>query len=346
MKGSKTNLQKQRFSVFLCFFALIFLGGCSGFGDKIKQQSLDLNLQNKKLIFNKEPDIIVEGHPWGITLSPDETMAYVTCSFNDNVVVVDLIKGKVITAIPVGHSPWESALDRRRNRLYVTNGDDGTISILDLSFNEEIAKISSGGILPFGIYYSEENDEIYVLNCESNSLSIICAETLEEKSSLLVGDYPYGLDFDSFNNLLYVSGNFDGNVSIVDVKKPEVIKVIKAGGHIGGLSIDQKHQRTFLAGTETGQIFIINNETRLLEGVYHSPDNPVDVCLDETHRYVYSVHRDLGVLAVFSSHSQGLLAKMEVGKEPIKTVIAPLQNLIITVNHGSDSLSVFKYKVE
>ncbi|MBL0035117.1 MAG: hypothetical protein IPP26_04965 [Flavobacteriales bacterium] len=81
------------------------------------------------------------GDPRGIVWKSDGSKAYVTGMGSNNVVVIDP-SGARIGSVPitVGEGPTGIVLDELRNKAYVLNKFEGTISTVDLGTNTEVAR--------------------------------------------------------------------------------------------------------------------------------------------------------------------------------------------------------------
>lgn len=97
----------------------------------------------------------------------------------------------LITTISVGNNPNGVALDPNNNRLYVSNTDDNTISVIDTLTLEELTRISvdgddiSSGFLrdldqPFGLALGTFNGAtfLFVAGFNANSIGVINTGTL------------------------------------------------------------------------------------------------------------------------------------------------------------------------
>ncbi|MBM4089583.1 MAG: cell surface protein [Planctomycetes bacterium] len=82
------------------------------------------------------------GAPAKIVVSPDGRRLYVACAAAQSVVaVVDALDGQLLATIPVGHTATALALDARRERLYVCNRFDNSLSVIDVPTHRELTRI-------------------------------------------------------------------------------------------------------------------------------------------------------------------------------------------------------------
>jgi len=342
------KFQRKIFITMSLILLLTFLVGCAGIKDYFEKSPINIKIKKKKLILEKEIDIEIPGSPWGVSIDTEKALAYIVCNSGNCVTVVDLSDKKVLHKIEVGSGPWESALDLRRNRLYVTNGDSNTISILDLETKNETLEVKSGGQLPFDVAYGENRDEIYVANSDSDSISIIDGEKLELKKEVKVGDYPYSVAVDEISRNVFVSSNFDGILSIVNPGKGTLVKKVGPLGSLSGITIDRLKQNLYVAGTGANRILVYEDTDMKLSDIKQTPERPLDVCVDDKFGYIYAVHREKGILSVYSPDNKkyAATAKVKVGEEPVRVALDPVHNLIITVNNKSNSISLIRYRLE
>ncbi len=70
-------------------------------------------------------------NPHGVSVTPDGTLAYVTDSERDQVVVLKTSDLRTVGRIPVGSTPWNTAFSADGSSAYVTNANDDTVSVID-----------------------------------------------------------------------------------------------------------------------------------------------------------------------------------------------------------------------
>jgi YVTN family beta-propeller protein len=84
----------------------------------------------------------VPGEPTGLVLSPDGTKLFVTCAApKSTVAVLDPFSGRMITAIPAGHTATGATITPDGTRLYVCNRFNNDVSVIDLTAAREVARV-------------------------------------------------------------------------------------------------------------------------------------------------------------------------------------------------------------
>ena len=99
----------------------------------------------------------------------------------------------VVTTIDLGDDPNGIAVDAANARAYVANTNDRNVSVIDLTLLEEIGRISlkdddtgfEEGKKPFGVALGTFGgaDLVFVANFDSNTISVINADTLKVVTS-------------------------------------------------------------------------------------------------------------------------------------------------------------------
>src|ERR1017187_7181007 len=124
--------------------------------------------------------------PLEILLSPDGRQLYVVCQASDELRVVDLESGKVVTVVPLGRAPRGITLSPDGTHIYVTNSTDDTVSVVDAA-TLKVTRTLPTGFEPAGIVINRTGDTLYVANRLSSDISVIDVKTGQETKRLLAG---------------------------------------------------------------------------------------------------------------------------------------------------------------
>ncbi len=108
-------------------------------------------------------EIDLEETSYGICLSPDDRLAYVTKPFEDIVQVLDTASGAIVADIPVGNAPLRIAISPDGKRLYVPNRLSEDLSIIDTESLKVIDTVEVGPG-PEGVLVTPEGRFVYVTN--------------------------------------------------------------------------------------------------------------------------------------------------------------------------------------
>jgi len=121
-------------------------------------------------------------YPYGVAVSPDGTMAYVSLQGVGAVARVALVGGNGVLAgtIPVGDPPTAVAVSPDGSQLYVANADDDTLDIVDTS-TDLVAKTltlhavpgEQLGSTPNAIAVSPDGQRVYVALAGDDAIAVL-----------------------------------------------------------------------------------------------------------------------------------------------------------------------------
>jgi YVTN family beta-propeller protein len=124
--------------------------------------------------------------PIEMAISPDGRLLYVVCQASDELRVVDIQSGKVVSTVPVGHVPRGIVLLRDGRQIYVTNAWSDTVSAIDAATLKVVRTLATG-FEPTGIVSDQSGETLYVANRLSSDISVIDVNTGQEIKRLLAG---------------------------------------------------------------------------------------------------------------------------------------------------------------
>src|SRR5580700_5256269 len=110
---------------------------------------------------------------------------------------------RVIATIAVGDQPMYLAVDKKTNRVYVSNQADDTVSVIDGATNKVLSTVRVGHS-PNGVAVNPNTNSIYVANLTGGSLSIINGTKLTT-STLRLGSSPAKVAVNPFTDRVYVT---------------------------------------------------------------------------------------------------------------------------------------------
>jgi YVTN family beta-propeller protein len=124
--------------------------------------------------------------PLEMLLSPDGHRLYVVCQASDELRVVDIESGKVVTVVPLGRAPRGITLSPDGTQIYVTNSTDDTVSVIDAA-TLKVTRTLPTGFEPAGVVSDRTGETLYVANRLSGDISVIDVKTGQEMKRLLAG---------------------------------------------------------------------------------------------------------------------------------------------------------------
>ena len=116
-------------------------------------------------------------------------------------------------------------------RLYAVNTAAARLSVFDITSPAAPSRIAE---VPVGIEpvsaNPRTNDEVWVVNEESDSVSVVSVSRGIVTDTIHVGDEPADVVFAGTSRLAFVSVGRSGVVTVIDVTTHRIVKVIPVAG--------------------------------------------------------------------------------------------------------------------
>ncbi len=180
-------------------------------------------------ILSRQFTILKLGHEaYACVVSPDSKRLYVSLWGGDKVAVVDLESNTLHSEIPVGSRPNDMTLTKNGRYLFVSHGNDNSVSVIDTKAEKVIEVFSSAlfpnspaGSTPNAVALTEDEKLLYIANADNNCLAVFNVE--EPGNSKSVGFIPtgwYPTSVKVFNKKIWVT-NGKGGRSLPNPKGPD-----------------------------------------------------------------------------------------------------------------------------
>jgi YVTN family beta-propeller protein len=171
--------------------------------------------------------IPVSGDPFRVRLSPDGGSLFVTGNA-DSLFIIDVQSREITGRLGIGQDANGLALDRIRNRLYVSNQSDGTISEVDLTSNTLTRTINVGGH-PQELVLSPGGTLLFVAD-ETGSIQIWSLRDDDRRGTIAVPGGAFGMAVSPDWRQLYVTSAQGGAIYLLDWKTGALLKTVATGG--------------------------------------------------------------------------------------------------------------------
>ncbi|GAB4311431.1 MAG: alkaline phosphatase family protein [Candidatus Sumerlaeia bacterium] len=142
-------------------------------------------------------DLPPESFPYTCLLSPDERTLYVSLWGAARVAEVDLTKRAVRRLVATGDHPNDMVLTRDGRRLFVSNANDNTITVIDTARGEAVETLRSAlypqapaGSTPNALALSPDEQFLLIANADNNNLALF--EIHPDSASIPRGFIPTG----------------------------------------------------------------------------------------------------------------------------------------------------------
>jgi YVTN family beta-propeller protein len=226
---------------------------------------------NTKTITDSLPLI---GEGYACKLSPDKSKLYISCWGCDLVKVFDTRQKYFDASIPVGDNPNELLLTNNGKYLYVANGNDNSVSVVDTKAGKVIETLNAAlypgspqGSTTNGLALSSDEKSLYIANADNNCLAVFDVSKpgfSKSKGFIPTGWYPTNVKV--IGKKIYVT-NGKGFSSQSNPYGPNPMRKREEVIYQGGdktKPIDVQ----YIGGLFKGTMSIINEPTATQLGIY------------------------------------------------------------------------------
>lgn len=208
-----------------------------------------IDLKTKKILNT----IVAPGgkaHPREVIIDEDANKIYISdVGGGSKIWVVD---GKTNTLERIientGKTTTGLALDKKAQKLYITNMGSDQIGVVDIKLNKLVDSIPTGGEGSTNLAFDIKNNRLFVANQKSAGVTVIDLTSRKVIKTIKTGNGALGITFDPEKNRAYVANRLAGTVTVIDTKTFNVLADLKTGTHPNTVAID----------TKTGNAFVTN----------------------------------------------------------------------------------------
>jgi YVTN family beta-propeller protein len=180
-------------------------------------------------------------------LSVDSSARRLYVSHATKVVVVDLDKDAVAGEIAPANGVHGIAVAPDLGRLYVSNGREATVSVVDAKTLQILSTVKTGEN-PDAILYEPVHKEVYAFNGRGKSATVFDAKTGEVRATIALPGKPEFAVFDEKAGRIYDNIEDTSQLVAIDPSAHAVVATwpIAPGEEASGLALDPEGHRLFV----------------------------------------------------------------------------------------------------
>ena len=249
----------------------------------------------------------------------------------------------------VGKSWYGLAFSHNEKHLYASGGNDNFIIDFAVKKKRLVPKdtIKLGfpwpkdKISPTGITVTRDNERLYTVTKEDNSLYIVSLGTKKTLKKIKLSGKAYSCILSPDESYLYISIWGNDEIAIFDTASKEITKTIETGSHPNDLLLNKKGSLLYVANANDNTVSVINTVSGKVIETLSTVLYPTDlsgsttngIALSKNEKTLYVANADNNYLAVFDVSRRGNSKSMgfiPVGWYP--TNVKVLKNKILVSN--------------
>jgi len=239
---------------------------------------------------------------------------------------LDAIDQGPVATVEVGHHPAHVVSDRDGKRVFVTDSESNTVSVVDLNTGGIVKAIPTGSY-PHGLRLSPDGQELFIANVEDGSVSVIDVASLEELARISVGKAPVQVGFTPDGTRVYVSLRDENKVAVIDRAARQVITKIDVG----------RNPIQVFATPDGRYVYVAN------QGSDTDPDNRVSIIDVASNEVVKTLTVGAGAHGVTISTDGQFAYVTNIKDNSVSVIDAASQTVVrtIPVGEGPNGIAFF-----
>lgn len=237
-----------------------------------------------------------------------------------------------------GYNLIRMAYDPSNHYVYGALSQSSDVVVLGVG-GGVLNKVGTGKT-PSALAYDAQNNNIYVANQGSNSVTVINGSTNRVIDTLNVGRGPTALAFDSVNGNMYVANAFSHNLSVINSTTENISDTIPVGTFPDGISVDPLNNMIYVANRNASTVSIINGTSGNDFLTIASGKYPSAVAFDPQNRYMYVTNFGSNSTSIINTTSDRIVGSFKVGTGPQGITYDPYNHHLYVANFVSTTLSV------
>jgi DNA-binding beta-propeller fold protein YncE len=279
-----------------------------------------------------------------LTVDVAHNRLFVTAEDYQAVLVVDLSTGTVAHEIKGIARPHAVLYREDLNRIYVTDGADGAVKIIDGATYQLLKTVSLAKDAD-SIGYDGSRQFLYVDNGgknEGNKFSLLSTVDTSSDSKVseirIQGETLEAMTLDVFRPRMYVNNKARNQIEVVDRWKGEVIASwpVKMCKDNVAMGLDEQRQRLFV-GCRSGMISVFDTNTGKELQVLPASKGIDDLVYEADTKRIYSIGE--GVVSVFeqtdADHYRSLGSVQSGADAKTATLVPALNRYFVAVPRGN-----------
>jgi YVTN family beta-propeller protein len=242
----------------------------------------------------------------------------------DGIALVDLPGRTLVKKLRVGSDPEQFALSKDGKRLYVSNEDVATASILNVGTGE-VEQIVPVHREPEGVGIRPDGRVFYV-TCENDGeIFAVDAQTYEVLAHLNVGGRPRSIDFLPNGTRAFIPSESSGQVHLVDTFNHKVLKsaTLPKGCRPMCLKVAPNGLKVYVSTGRAGSICVLDPVTLEVRNIIKVGQRPWGIAFSPDGRYLFSANGPSDDISIVDLDTKKEVCRVKAGQSPWGVVVVP-----------------------
>ncbi len=242
----------------------------------------------------------------------------------DGIGVVDVATRKVTGKIHAGSDPEEFALSKDGTRIYVSNEDIKTATVINIG-SGKVEHIIPVGREPEGVGVTPDGKQFYV-TCETGGeVFVIDTTTYAVVGHFTVPVRPRSVDFLANAAIGFIPSESKGQLNVIDTASPKVLQTIDlpAGSRPMKVKVALDGSRVYVSDGRAGTVTVIDSKSYAMLGTVKVGTRPWGMALSPDGKYLFSANGPSNDVSVVDLATNKEVQRIKAGEGPWGLTIVP-----------------------
>lgn len=219
----------------------------------------------------------------------------------------------VQATLTLGNNIQGIAIDPAIAKAFVTNFNDGTVSVIDINTLTVAATVSVGAS-PRRVIADAATHRVYIANATTpGTVTVLNGATNAVVATIPVGNDPRALGGNFFIGQVYVNNNASNTVSVINTATNAVVATIMVGTAPSSPTSNDILKKLYVTSTTDNAISVIDEQTLTLIKTVAVGHMPIGATIDAQHGKVYVNNSGDKTVSVIDSATDSVIATVPVG---------------------------------
>jgi YVTN family beta-propeller protein len=227
---------------------------------------------------------------------------------------IDAATGEALARVPVGQGPTHPMISPDGQQVYVTNTDEGSVSVIDTTTWQVTSTVSNlpephdGELTPDGKF-------LYLATSGDSTVTVVDTDTGEVTQVFPVGQKPRGLAVGGVNGeIAYVTNKGDGTLSIIDVSAGEVQDTIPVGEGAHAVRVSPDRYTVYIALSKEDAVAVVDPASKQVLSKIPVGKTPEQIDLSQDGRWLFASNNGEATVSIIDVTQGEVIATGPVGE--------------------------------
>ncbi|AET66069.1 YVTN family beta-propeller repeat protein [Desulfosporosinus orientis DSM 765] len=172
--------------------------------------------------------------------------------------------------------------------------------ILPMDWERNAAEVKKQTIPSF-------NSRIYVLDSNSNHVSVIDEKTNTPIGSISMGSGPYGIGINPTTSKIYVANFGSNNISVIDADSNVVLTTITVGANPVGVAVNPVTNKIYVTNWRSHSVSVIDGFTHVVRATIMVEEFPEGIIVNSETNLIYIANHGNNSVTVINGNTNTVI---------------------------------------